>query len=139
KAAAEAGVANRVTFEVASAQTFPGTDYDRVMTFDCLHDMGDPVGAARHVREALAADGTWLLVEPFAADQVEDNFNPVGRLYYSASTFLCVPNGLSQPGGYALGAQAGEAAIRQVTTDAGFTRFRRAAETPFNLVYEVQP
>jgi SAM-dependent methyltransferase len=139
KAAAEAGVANRVTFEVASAQTFPGTDYDLVMTFDCLHDMGDPVGAARHVREALAADGTWLLVEPFAADQVEDNFNPVGRLYYSASTFLCVPNGLSQPGGYALGAQAGEAAIRQVTTDAGFTRFRRAAETPFNLVYEVQP
>jgi SAM-dependent methyltransferase len=139
KAAAEAGVANRVTFEVASAQTFPGTDYDLVMTFDCLHDMGDPVGAARHVREALAADGTWLLVEPFAADRVEDNFNPVGRLYYSASTFLCVPNGLSQPGGYALGAQAGEAAIRQLTTDAGFTRFRRAAETPFNLVYEVQP
>ena len=132
-------VQGHASAEVASAQTFPGTDYDLVMTFDCLHDMGDPVGSARHVREALAADGTWLLVEPFAADQVEDNFNPVGRLYYSASTFLCVPNGLSQPGGYALGAQAGEAAIRQVTTDAGFTRFRRAAETPFNLVYEAQP
>ena len=98
-----------------------------------------PVGAARHVRKALAPDGTWLLVEPFAADRVEDNFNPVGRLYYSASVFLCVPNGLSQPGGYALGAQAGEAAIRQVTIDAGFTRFRRAAQTPFNLVYEVRP
>jgi 2-polyprenyl-3-methyl-5-hydroxy-6-metoxy-1,4-benzoquinol methylase len=139
KHAAEAGVADRVTFEVASAQSFSGTDYDLVMTFDCLHDMGDPVGAARHVRAALAPDGAWLLAEPFAADRVEDNFNPVGRLYYSASIFLCVPNGLSQPGGYALGAQAGEAAIRQVTIDAGFTRFRRAAQTPFNLVYEVRP
>ena len=107
--------------------------------FDCLHDMGDPLGAARRVREALAPDGTWLLVEPFAADAVEDNFTPVGRLYYSGSTFLCVPNGLSQPGGYALGAQAGEAAIRQVMTEAGFTRFRQAAQTSFNLVYEVRP
>jgi ubiquinone/menaquinone biosynthesis C-methylase UbiE len=139
KRAAEAGVADRVSFEVATAQTFTGTDYDLVTMFDCLHDMGDPLGAARRVREALAPDGTWLLVEPFAADTVEDNFNPVGRLYYSASVFLCVPNGLSQPGGYALGAQAGEAAIRQVTTDAGFTRFRRAAQTSFNLVYEIQP
>ncbi|HZS19568.1 MAG TPA: class I SAM-dependent methyltransferase [Pseudonocardiaceae bacterium] len=139
KHAAEAGVTTRVTFEVASAQTFSGTDYDLVMTFDCLHDMGDPVGAGRHVRQALAPDGTWLVVEPYAADKVEDNFNPVGRLYYSASVFLCVPNGLSQPGGYALGAQAGEAAIRRVTTDAGFTRFRRVAQTPFNLVYEVRP
>jgi SAM-dependent methyltransferase len=137
--AAEAGVSDRVSFEVASAQTFTGTDYDLVMMFDCLHDMGDPLGAARRVREALAADGTWLLVEPFAADQVEDNFNPVGRLYYSGSTFLCVPNALSQPGGYALGAQAGESATRQVITDAGFTRFRRAAQTPFNLVYEARP
>jgi hypothetical protein len=124
---------------VATAQTFTGTNYDLVTMFDCLHDMGDPLGAARRVREALAPDGTWLLVEPFAADAVEDNFTTVGRLYYSASVFLCVPNGLSQPGGYALGAQAGEATIRQVTTEAGFTRFRRAAQTAFNLVYEIRP
>ena len=139
KRAADAGVANRTSFEVASAQTFTGSAYDLVTTFDCLHDMGDPVGAARHVREALTPDGTWLIVEPAAADTVEGNLNPVGRIYYSASTFLCVPNGLSQPGGYALGAQAGEAAIRQVVTDAGFTRFRRVAETPFNVVYQVVP
>ncbi|MEU4723470.1 class I SAM-dependent methyltransferase [Nonomuraea dietziae] len=139
KGAAEAGLADRVSFEVATAQTFPGTGYDLVTMFDCLHDMGDPLGAARRVREALAQDGTWLLVEPFASDKVEENFNPVGRLYYSASTFLCVPNGLSQPGGYALGAQAGEAAIREVITDAGFTRFRRAAQTSFNAVYEIRP
>lgn len=139
KKAAESGLADRVTFEVATAQTFTGTGYDLVTMFDCLHDMGDPLGAARRVRRALAPDGTWLLVEPFAADRVEENFTPVGRLYYSASTFLCVPNGLSQEGGYALGAQAGEAAIRAVTAEAGFTRFRRAAQTPFNLVYEVRP
>ena len=139
KRAAEAGVADRVSFEVASAQTFTGSDFDLVATFDSLHDMGDPVGAARHVREALAADGTWLIVEPAAGDTVESNLNPVGRIYYSFSEFLCVPNALSQPGGYALGAQAGEAAIRRVVSDAGFTRFRRAAETPFNLVYEARP
>jgi SAM-dependent methyltransferase len=139
KKAAEAGVGDRVSFEVATAQTFSGTDYDLVTMFDCLHDMGDPVAAARQVRQALAGDGTWLLVEPYASDTVEDNFNPVGRLYYSGSTFLCVPNGLSQPGGYALGAQAGEAPIRQIMAEAGFTRFRRAARTPFNLVYEVRP
>ena len=139
KKAAEAGVSDRVSFEVATAQTFTGSEFDLVTMFDCLHDMGDPLGAARRVHEALAPDGTWLLVEPFAADKVEDNFNPVGRLYYSGSTFLCVPNGLSQPGGHALGAQAGEAAIRQVTADAGFTHFRRAAQTPFNLVYEIRP
>ncbi len=139
KKAAEAGVGDRVSFEVATAQTFGGTGYDLVTTFDALHDMGDPVGAARRVREALAEDGTWLLVEPNASDVVEENFNPVGRLYYAGSTFLCVPNGLSQPGGYALGAQAGEAAIREVATAAGFTRFRRAAESPFNLVYEIRP
>src|SRR3954471_16670005 len=139
KRAAEAGVTERTTFEVASAQTFSGRGYDLVTTFDCLHDMGDPLGAARHVREALTPAGTWMIVEPAAGDRVEDNLNPVGRAYYGFSTFLCVPNGLSQPGGYALGSQAGEAAIRQVTTDAGFTRFRRAAETPFNLVYEVRP
>src|SRR3712207_4486046 len=107
--------------------------------FDCLHDMGDPLGAARRVREALAPDGTWLLVEPFAGDRVEENIDPVGRVYYSGSTFLCVPNALAQSGGYALGAQAGEAAIRRVTEEAGFTRFRRAAQTAFNLVYEVRP
>ncbi len=139
KKAADAGVADRVRFEQATAQTFTGDGYDLATTFDALHDMGDPLAAARRVREALAPDGTWLLVEPFAGDAVEDNLNPVGRLYYSASTFLCVPNGLSQPGGYALGAQAGEAAIRQVVTDAGFTRFRRAAATPFNLIYEIRP
>jgi len=139
KKATEAGVADRVSFEVATAQSFTGTDFDLVTMFDCLHDMGDPLGAARKVRDALAPDGTWLLVEPFAADKVEDNFNPVGRLYYSASTFLCVPNGLSQPGGSPLGAQAGEAAIRELTAEAGFTRFRRVAQTPFNLVFEIRP
>ena len=139
KKAAEAGVGDRVSFEVATAQTFSGSNYDLVTTFDALHDMGDPVGAARRVRESLAEDGTWLLVEPFAGDTVEENLNPVGRLFYAGSLFLCVPNGLSQNGGYALGGQAGEAAIRQVTAEAGFTRFRRAAQTPFNLVYEVRP
>ena len=138
KRAAEAGVSDRVGFEVASAQTFSGSGYDLVATFDCLHDMGDPVGAARHVRDALAPDGTWLIVEPAAGDTVESNLNPVGRIYYSFSAFLCVPNALSQPGGYSLGAQAGEAAIRQVTADAGFTRFRRVTETPFNNVYEAR-
>jgi len=139
KQAAEVGVADRVSFEVASAQGFTGTGYDLVATFDCLHDMGDPVGAARHVHESLAPDGTWLVVEPAAGDTVAENMNPVGRVYYSFSTLLCVPSALSQPGGQALGAQAGEAAIRRVTAEAGFTRFRRAAETPFNLVYEVRP
>lgn len=137
--AAEAGLADRVTFEVATAQTFGGTDYDLVTMFDCLHDMGDPVGAARRVREALAEDGTWLLVEPLASDRVEENFTPVGRLYYSGSTFLCVPNSLSQQGGSSLGAQAGEAAVREVAAEAGFTRFRRAAATAFNAVYEIRP
>ncbi|QUH03771.1 methyltransferase domain-containing protein [Saccharopolyspora erythraea] len=139
KQAARAGVTDRVTFEVSTAQSFTGGDFDLVTMFDCLHDMGDPLGAARQVRRALAPDGTWLLVEPNAADDVEDNFNPVGRLYYSGSTFLCVPNALSQPGGYALGAQAGESATRRVAADAGFTRFRRATQTPFNLVYEIRP
>jgi ubiquinone/menaquinone biosynthesis C-methylase UbiE len=139
KHAGDQGVADRVSFEVALASTFSGTGYDLAATFDCLHDMGDPLAAARHVRQALKPDGTWLIVEPYAADDTAGNLNPVGRVYYGASTLLCVPNALSQPGGYALGAQAGEAAIRQVITDAGFTRFRRAAETPFNLVYEVRP
>ena len=139
KRAGDAGVADRVSFEVASAASFAGTGYDLAATFDCLHDMGDPLAAARHIREALKPDGTWLVVEPYAADDPAGNMNPVGRVYYNFSTLLCVPNALSQPGGYALGAQAGEAAIRKVVTDAGFTRFRRAAETPFNLVYEVRP
>jgi 2-polyprenyl-3-methyl-5-hydroxy-6-metoxy-1,4-benzoquinol methylase len=139
KRASDAGVADRVRFEVAPAAGFSGTGYDLAATFDCLHDMGDPVAAARHIRQALKPDGTWLVVEPYAAGDAAGNLNPVGRVYYNASTQLCVPNALSQPGGYALGAQAGGAAIRQVTADAGFTRFRRAAETPFNLVYEVRP
>jgi ubiquinone/menaquinone biosynthesis C-methylase UbiE len=139
KRSAEAGVSDRVGFEVATAQTFSGGGFDLVMMFDCLHDMGDPLGAAKRVREALDHDGTWLLVEPFAGDTLEDNLNPVGRLFYSGSTFLCVPNAISQAGGLALGAQAGEEAIRQVTSEAGFTRFRRAAQTPFNIVYEIRP
>ena len=137
--AGDAGVTDRVAFAVASAATFPGNGYDLTATFDCLHDMGDPLAAAKHIRQALKPDGTWLIVEPYATDEVIGNMNPVGRVYYNFSTLLCVPNALSQSGGYALGAQAGEAAIRQVVTDAGFTRFRRATETPFNLVYEVRP
>jgi ubiquinone/menaquinone biosynthesis C-methylase UbiE len=139
KRASDAGVAERVDFEVATAAGFSGSGYDLVTTFDCLHDMGDPLSTAKHIRQAIAPDGTWLVVEPMAGDTVTDNLNPVGRVYYNFSTLLCVPNALSQQGGYALGAQAGEAAIRRVVTDAGFTRFRRAAETPFNLVYEVRP
>lgn len=115
RAAREAGVDDRVRFELASAQVFPGGDYGLVCTFDALHDMGDPVGAAMHIREALASDGTWLLVEPAAGESVADNLSPVGRLFYSASTFICTPAARSQPGGYALGAQASEAQLRHVT------------------------
>src|SRR5438874_860900 len=118
---------------------YSGQDYDLVTMFDCLHDMGDPAGAARHVRETLAAEGTWMIVEPAAGDRVEDNLNPVGRAYYGFSTLLCTPASLSQEVGLALGAQAGEARIRDVVTSGGFTRFRRAAETPFNLVFEARP
>jgi ubiquinone/menaquinone biosynthesis C-methylase UbiE len=139
KQIAEQGLDSQAGFEVASAQTFNGGPYDLVTSFDCLHDMGDPLGAARHVRQMLGPDGTWMVVEPAAGDAVADNLNPVGRVYYSFSTFLCVPNALSQDGGYSLGAQAGEQAIARLVTDAGFTRFRRAAETPFNIVYEVRP
>ena len=137
--AEKAGVTARVKFEVAKAKDFPGKGYDFVTFFDCLHDMGDPVGAAKHVHESLAPDGTWMIVEPFANDRVEDNLNPVGRVYYSASTLLCTPASLSQEVGLALGAQAGEARLRKVVTSGGFTRFRRAAETPFNLVFEARP
>ncbi len=139
KRAAEAGVASNTSFEVARAAEFGGGPYDLVTTFDCLHDMGDPVGAARHVRDPLTPDGTWMIVEPAAGDAVEDNLNPVGRVYYSFSTFLCVPNALSQDGGHALGAQAGEAALRQVVDAAGFGSFARVAGTPFNIVYEARP
>ena len=135
----EAGVADRASFQSAPAAAYSGTGYELVTMFDCLHDMGDPVGAARHVRSTLKPDGTWMIVEPNAGDRVEDNLSPVGRAYYGFSTLLCTPASLSQEVGLALGAQAGEARIREVVQDAGFTRFRRAAETPFNLVFEVRP
>jgi SAM-dependent methyltransferase len=135
----QAGAAGRVSFEVAPAASYSGRGYDLVTMFDCLHDMGDPAGAARHVRESLAADGTWMIVEPAAGDRVEDNLNPVGRAYYSFSTLLCTPASLSQDVGLALGAQAGEARIRDVVTSAGFSRFRRVSETPFNIVFEARP
>jgi SAM-dependent methyltransferase len=138
KAAADAGVADRCTFEVATAADYPGT-YDLVCHFDCLHDMGDPVAAATHTRQSLAPDGTWLLVEPFANDDVADNLTPVGRVFYSASTLICTPGSLSQEGGAALGAQAGEGRLREVAEAAGFGTFRRATETPFNLVLEGRP
>jgi SAM-dependent methyltransferase len=136
--AAEAGVQN-VRFEVASAQEFGGKGYDLVTMFDCLHDMGDPVGAARHVRDVIADDGTWMIVEPMAGDNVEENLNPVGRAYYGFSTLLCTPSSLSQDVGLALGTQAGPARIRDVTAAGGFTRFRSVAETPFNRVIEARP
>jgi SAM-dependent methyltransferase len=138
KAAQDAGVADRITFEVASAKDFPGKDYDLVTFFDCLHDMGDPVGASAHVHSTLAPSGSWMIVEPFANDKVEDNLNPVGRVYYSASTMICTPASRSQEVGLALGAQAGEARMREVVLSGGFTNFRRSAETPFNLVYEAR-
>jgi SAM-dependent methyltransferase len=134
-----AGVADRVRFEISPAKEFPGDGYDLVSMFDCLHDMGDPRGAARHVLEALRPDGHWMIVEPFARDRLEENLNPVGRVYFSASTLLCTPCSRSQEVHACLGAQAGEARVRDVVTSAGFTRFRRAAETPFNIVYEARP
>lgn len=133
------GVADRVTFEVAKAKEFPGKGYDFVAVFDCLHDMGDPAGAAAHVLQSLSKDGTWMIVEPFANDELKNNLNPVGRVYYSFSTLLCTPCSRSQEVGLCLGAQAGEGRIRDVVTSAGFTRFKRAAETPFNIVYEARP
>jgi SAM-dependent methyltransferase len=134
-----AGVSDRIQFYVASAKDYPGTNYDLVTFFDCLHDMGDPEGVARHVLETLAPDGSWMIVEPYAKDTTEENLNPIGRLYYSASTMLCTPSSLSQEVGLALGAQAGPAKIEEVVRRAGFTRFRTAAETPFNLVFEAKP
>jgi SAM-dependent methyltransferase len=137
--AQDAGLEGRVQFEAQPAAAYSGTGYDLVTVFDCLHDMGDPVGAARHVRSTLKPDGTWMIVEPAAGDRVEDNLNPVGRTYYAFSTLLCTPASLSQEVGLALGAQAGEARIRDVVEAGGFTRFRRVAETPFNLVFEARP
>jgi len=137
--AQRAGVADRVHFEIAAAKDYPGRDYDLVAMFDCLHDMGDPKGASAHVLESLKADGSWLIVEPFANDALQDNLNPVGRIFYSASTFICTPASRAQEVGACLGAQAGEARMRQVVTGAGFTRFQRATQTPFNLVYEARP
>jgi SAM-dependent methyltransferase len=139
--AVEADVSERVAFAVATAKDFPSpaAGYDLVMCFDCLHDMGDPAGAAAHVRETLAVDGTWLIVEPFSNDRLEDNLNPVGRVYYSASTAICTPTSKAQEVGLALGAQAGEERLRRVVQSGGFTRFRRSAETPFNLVLEARP
>jgi SAM-dependent methyltransferase len=136
--AKKAGLGERVRFEVASAKSFPGNDYDLVTVFDCLHDMGDPVGAAAHVRQSLKKDGAWMIVEPFANDQLQDNLNPVGRVFYSASTFICTPASRSQEVGLCLGAQAGEQRLRSVVTDGGFASLRRAAETPFNLVFEAR-
>ncbi len=138
RSAEDAGVAANTRFETAKAKEYPGT-YDLVTFFDCLHDMGDPVGAAAHVRETLAPDGTWMVVEPFANDTLAGNLNPVGRVYYAASTMICTPASLSQEVGLGLGAQAGEVRLRQVVSSGGFSRFRRAAETPFNLVLEARP
>ena len=138
KVASRAGVGDHVTFEVATAKAFPAQNYDLVTCFDCLHDMGDPVGVAKHVLTTLGKDGTWMIVEPFAHDHVEENLNPVGRVFYAASTLICTPASLAQEVGLGLGAQAGEARLREVVTAGGFTRFRRAAETPFNLVLEAR-
>jgi SAM-dependent methyltransferase len=137
--AVRAGVEDRVTFRVARAQDFPGDGYDFVTFFDCLHDMGDPVGAAAHVRKALKPDGTWMIVEPNAHDDVAGNLNPVGRMFYAASTLICTPASLAQEVGLGLGAQAGEKRLREVVEQGGFTRFRRATETPFNMVLEARP
>lgn len=138
KRAKDAGVGDRVKFEVAMSKNFPGKDYDLVTFFDCLHDMGDPTGASTHVLQRLAPDGTWMIVEPFAGDSVEDNLHPIGRIFYGASALICTPASKAQEVGLALGAQAGEARLRDVVTKGGFTHFRRATETPFNLVFEAK-
>jgi SAM-dependent methyltransferase len=137
-AAREAGVSDRVVFEAAAAKEYPGDDYDLVCVFDCLHDMGDPVGASAHVRDTLAPDGAWMIVEPYANDRVEQNLTPVGRVFYGASTVICTPASQSQEVGLALGAQAGEARLREVLAQGGFSRVRRAAETPFNMILEAR-
>jgi len=138
-AASREGLNGNIRFQTAAAKEYPGDGYDLVCMFDCLHDMGDPVGAAAHVLDSLDPGGTWLIVEPFAGDRLEDNLNPVGRVYYGASTLVCTPASRDQEVGLALGAQAGEARLREVVSEGGFTRFRRATETPFNLVLEARP
>jgi SAM-dependent methyltransferase len=138
KLAADEGVGDRISFAQASAKDFPAKGYDLVAFFDCLHDMGDPVGAGKHVKETMAKDGVWMIVEPFAHDNLKDNLNPVGRVYYAASTFICTPASLSQEVALGLGAQAGERRLRKVASEAGFTRFRRATETPFNMIFEAR-
>jgi len=137
--AKDAGVGDRIRFEVAKAKDYPGNDYDFVTFFDCLHDMGDPVGASAHVHSTLKKDGTWMIVEPAAGDKLEDNLNPIGRAFYGASTLICTPASLSQEVGLALGAQAGEKRLREVVTSGGFSHFRRATQTPFNLIFEARP
>ncbi|MGI8544181.1 MAG: class I SAM-dependent methyltransferase, partial [Aridibacter sp.] len=137
--AEEAGVADRVKFEVAKSKEYPGEDYDFVTFFDCLHDMGDPVGAARHVKESLKEDGSWMIIEPFAGDTYESNHNPIGRVYYSASTLVCTPASLSQEVGLALGAQAGEQRLREVAMEGGFSSLQRTSETPFNIILQAKP
>ncbi|TMM17255.1 MAG: class I SAM-dependent methyltransferase [Actinobacteria bacterium] len=139
EAASEAGVSDRTSFAVASAKDYPGSGYDLVCVFDCLHDMGDPVGAATHVRETIAPDGAWMIVEPFAGDSVAENLNPVGRVFYGASTVICTPASLAQEVGLALGAQAGETRLAEVIREGGFGTVRRATETPFNLILEARP
>jgi 2-polyprenyl-3-methyl-5-hydroxy-6-metoxy-1,4-benzoquinol methylase len=139
KRAEEAGVSDRVSFEAFAAKEIPDSSYDLITSFDCVHDMGDPVGAAAHILKCLKTDGTWMIVEPYAGERVEQNFTPIGRLYYCASVLLCVSGALSQDGGDSLGGQAGEAPLRESVTKGGFRRFRRAAETPFNIVYEAKP
>jgi 2-polyprenyl-3-methyl-5-hydroxy-6-metoxy-1,4-benzoquinol methylase len=136
--AKDAGVGDRIQFKTAKAKDYPGKDYDFVTFFDCLHDMGDPVGAAAHVRSTLKDNGTWMIVEPSAGDKIEDNLHPIGRAFYGASTLLCTPASLSQEVGLALGAQAGEKRLQEVITAGGFKRFRRATQTPFNLIFEAR-
>jgi 2-polyprenyl-3-methyl-5-hydroxy-6-metoxy-1,4-benzoquinol methylase len=137
--AREAGVSRQIRFEVAKAKDYSGKDYDFVTFFDCLHDMGDPVGASSHVHSTLKKDGTWMIVEPFAGDKLDENLHPIGRAFYGASTLLCTPASLSQEVGLALGAQAGERRLSEVVKQGGFTSFRRATQTPFNLVFEARP
>ena len=137
--AKDSGVAGNIHFDVAMAKNFPAKEYDFVTFFDCLHDMGDPAGASSHVRSTMKKDGTWMIVEPFAGDKLEENLNPIGRAFYGASTLLCTPASLSQEVGAALGAQAGEKRLKEVVTAGGFTRFRRATQTPFNLIFEARP
>lgn len=137
--AQEARLGDRCRFEVASAQDYPGRNYDFITVFDALHDMGDPAGASKRVLSTLAPDGIWMIVEPYAGDRVEENLNPVGRAYYAGSTLICTPCSLAQEVGLALGAQAGDKRMREMVEGAGFARFRRAMQSPFNLVYEARP